>query len=136
MADLSALRDRIRERGLLAAGLAGLLFVERLQAAAPVDTGELRDSITLRAEPSYTGDVATVDVDVGAPHGRYQNDGTGIYGPKGSRIEGNPLLAFEWKGVKVIVHSVAGSPATHWWDNTATAETWRECVAAGLAAAS
>lgn len=106
----------------------GEATVTALQSRVGRRTGTLHDSIEA-GEPRDEGDSVTVEITVGAEHGKFRNEGTGVYGPTGRRIQGSPLLAFDWPaaGGLVIVHSVAGAPGDHWWDETL--KQWGSIVA-------
>lgn len=82
--------------------------------AAPVgETGELRDSVS--AEASGGAPVVTVHIEASSDHASYTDEGTPPH-----KIEGNPLLAFDWPkaGKFMIVHSVnhPGTPAQRWFE--------------------
>lgn len=117
--DTSALEAGLRRKAVEWAGQIGDGFVDYAKAGVSRRTGATADSIEHDA-PVENGDSVTVRCVCNEPSGQYQDEGTGIYGPTGQRIEGNPLLAFDWPaaGGLVIVHSVAGSPGTHFWSNT------------------
>lgn len=102
-------------------------FADEVRTTAPRATGEIADSVEVGGAVE-TGDEVHCSITVGAEHARYRDEGTGIYGPEGRRIEGNPLLAFDWPaaGGLVIVHSVAGSPGTHFWSNAV--QNWPNIV--------
>lgn len=106
----------------------GDAFVSRARDNAPRKTGTLAESIQADDPVVGSGSV-TVHVSVGEEYGSFQNTGTGIYGPTGQRIVpvSSPVLVFEADGGTVFARSVAGSPATHWWDNTI--EQWGSIVA-------
>jgi hypothetical protein len=107
-------------------------FVKEAQGRAPRRGGpgseHLAESIKhTNAVPSGSG--ATAHVEVGASYAQYNDEGVGVYGPKGTRIQGRPLLAFDWPaaGGTVIVRSVAGYPGSHFW--TQTVRNWPSIVA-------
>lgn len=79
----------------------------------------------------------TVVVESPEPSSRYQDEGTGIYGPEGERIYPNPrfradgtprVLRFYWPAAGGIVFatSVAGAPGSHFWSETIDA--WPQLV--------
>jgi hypothetical protein len=77
-----------------------------IQASAPVgETGELSREWETSTQPSGNGAVSTLRFT--AEHASYQDEGTDAH-----EIVGNPLLAFEWGGQTVIVHSVQ-HPGSH-----------------------
>jgi hypothetical protein len=61
----------------------------------PVDTGQLRSSITV--ELVQEGSVPMVRVGTNLPHGRYVEEGTGIYGPKGRPIRPTSASVLRWQ---------------------------------------
>lgn len=126
--DASGLVQAEREWAVDLGRRLGAATVTALQSRVGRKTGELHDSIEA-SEPVEEGDTVVVEITVGAAHGKWRNEGTGIYGPTGQRIRGNPLLAFDWPaaGGLVIVHSVAGAPGDHWWDETL--KQWGSIVA-------
>lgn len=108
---------------------AGQQLVELMQSRASRRSGTLAASI-MADDVVDDGARLTVRVHVDADYARYQDEGTGVYGPEGQRIQGNPLLAFDWPaaGGMVIVHSVAGSPGTHFW--TESLKSWPDILRA------
>ncbi len=98
---------------------------------APRDTGEMTNTLTVDNEDSDT----LIARRVGAPveYASWQNEGTGIYAGGGRIYPTNAkALHFYWRkmGVTVTFASVAGTPATHWWDNAIA--KWPDFVAAAL----
>lgn len=116
MADTSRLAAAVRARAAQRMEAAAQQLVDVMRSRASRRSGALADGIHIE---SVTDDGVRILVRVvsTAPYSRYQDEGTGVYGPEGRRIQGNPLLAFDWPaaGGLVIVHSVAGSPGTHFW---------------------
>jgi len=92
---------------------------ERVQAVArslaPVRTGRLRASITVRMVRVGGRPSAVVGTDV--PYARYQHDGTGIYRPGGTVIRPRTasVLRFVPSGGGGVVYAryVRGTPGTH-----------------------
>lgn len=86
------------------------------------DRGEpaLADSVEVLEIGSMTTQVAYT-----AEHATFTDEGTAPH-----EIRGNPLLAFEWEGQLVIVHSVQhpGTTGTRWWSDTMTDERWAEAL--------
>jgi hypothetical protein len=106
-------------------------FVERAKGRCSRRTGAEADSIA-GSDPVDAGDgLITWECWVGADYGKYQDEGTGIYGPEGKRITrpGGGPMAFDWPaaGGVVIVMSIAGAPGTHFW--TDTVADWPDIVA-------
>lgn len=94
------------------------------------DTGTLESSVTI-GEPAFSTRQAYINVsmDVGvAPYALFVEEGTGIYGPQGTRIY--PVtaraLVFEWGGETVAFASVAGMQPVRYWDQAL--ELWPEIV--------
>lgn len=118
---MSDLRDIITSYAEDKARELGDAFVDRARGYCSRRTGKLADSITAD-DPELHGTYVTVRVHVEEEYGKFQNEGTGIYGPTGQRIEPTnaQALAFDWPaaGGLVIVKSVRGSEATHFWDRT------------------
>lgn len=75
--------------------------------SAPVDTGALSRSGQVQTTASGTGAVSTLTYT--EEYASFLEDGTGPH-----VIEGNPLLAFQWGGQTVIVHSVNHPGSTKW----------------------
>lgn len=116
---MSVIEQRLQDLALAKADQIADAFVSAARGRCSRRTGALADSIqSLGAESTGTG--ASCFITVGEDYGVYQDQGTGVYGPEGAPIEGHPLLAFDWPaaGGKVIVHSVKGSPGTHFWSDT------------------
>lgn len=101
-------------------------MVEDTRQACSRRTGQLADSIG--ADPwQEEATRFTSTIRATAPYARFQNDGTGIFGPTGSRIyprKPGGVLAFDWPaaGGVVFARSVQGSPGTHFF----TGEDGRE----------
>lgn len=117
--DATGLERAFRENALVKCGLVRDGFVNGAQSRCSRRSGKLAASI-VGTEPVDAGTTIECTITVGEDYGLFQDQGTGIYGPEGQRIKGNPLLAFDWPaaGGLVIVHSVAGSPGTHFWTDT------------------
>ena len=141
MASAERLRDALRQRAYAVFTDAAEALRLRVEDAAPVDTGNLRTGITIGplSEDHHTlsATISAVAYSAeGYDYAKGQNEGTGIYGPRGQRIV--PVqakaLVFYWKKVgKVVVFpSVAGSPATHFWDYSVTEEAWSDALASSL----
>lgn len=60
-----------------------------------------------------------------AEHASFTDEGTVAH-----PIRGNPLLAFDWNGERVIVHSVnhPGTQGTRWWSDTMTDLGFQEAL--------
>lgn len=112
------LADRIRERALALVMVAADATVTATQNAAPVgETGNLRESIA-HAQPVVNDPYITCTIEASAEYAAYVDRGTGIFGPSGAPITGNPFLAFRWPrmGPGIFVfRSVKGSPAKNFF---------------------
>lgn len=88
------------------------LIVAEVKARAPVDGGELRDSVTLKLND---GGLSAV-VHVGAFYAIYVNYGTGIYaeGPGGSRAKTIPWTYWSVKYNRWVTTS--GMRAQEFWE--------------------
>lgn len=119
----------MREIGMTGMSRMTTEFVDRAQSRVSRRTGNTAASIHA-TDPVDLGNAIEARILVDEESGKYQDEGTGIYGPEGQPIQGNPLLAFDWPaaGGLVIVHSVKGSPGTHFW--TRTVEDWPDIVRA------
>jgi len=104
-------------------------LVTTAQNNASRRTGNLADSITNEGAV-LAGDNVRAHVVVEAEYGRYQDEGTGIYGPEGQVItpkHGN-VLVFDWPAAGGIVFAtyVRGSEPTRFW--TKAIEAWPQIV--------
>lgn len=104
-------------------------FVSEVQSNASRRTGKTAESVQADT-PEVSRDLVTVHVEVHEPSGRYQDEGTGIYGPEGTRIypKHAKALRFDWPaaGGIVIVRSVAGMEGTRFWSRAV--ESWPTIV--------
>lgn len=88
----------------------------------PVDTGRLADSKKVESSGPLSAVIAfDAETDAGEGYGSFSDQGTPPH-----LIVGNPLLAFEWHGQLVIVHSVQhpGNVGTGWFSDNVTDDTW------------
>ena len=86
-----------------------------VQLSAPIgQTGRLSQDWDVTTDGGGTG--ATSTLKFNADYASYVDEGTSPH-----PIHGNPLLAFEWGGVTVIVHSVnhPGTTATNFFTDKA-----------------
>jgi hypothetical protein len=127
--DVSGVTRLVREHGRTIAESIGSTFVNKAQGLAPRRTGAGADSIAVEAVDD-NGDVYVVRIVVGEVYMKYQNEGTGIYGPEGTPIvpRNARVLVFDSAimGGLVFAPSVKGTEPTHWWDRTIDA--WPEIV--------
>lgn len=95
-------------------------FVARAKMRAPRASGELWNNIS-RGYGALNGSSTTVAVDAEVEHASWIDEGTGIYGPTGSRIypKSAKALVFYWPSVgkTVAFASVAGIPPTRFWSD-------------------
>ncbi len=91
-----------------------------LDDVRPYRDGELAASETLADFGRLHTEIAYT-----AEHASYTDEGTSPH-----KIEGNPLLAFDWDGDFVIVHSVnhPGTQGTRWFSDTMTDSTWGDAL--------
>lgn len=112
MADTTGLRELIERYAAEVGDVVRDELEEATKTAAPVKTGEMRDEITVTVSAG-SGQVAW-EVDSPAEQSSFTDEGTQAH-----RIQGNPLLAFDWPqaGGLVIVRSVnhPGTQGTHWF---------------------
>ncbi len=113
------------------------VFVEAQQTlgddareAAPVDTGELRESLELVVNGG--GTVVFGSIAFTAPQAGWTSEGTAAH-----RVEGNPLV-FEVGGVTIFATfaDIPAYPGTHWFENAVNDGTWTQHVQAALEALS
>lgn len=108
--DTSALTASILQAAPTICDEAAVLMGSDIDVTAPVDEGELVASREISTQA--TGDGAVSTLRYTAEHASWNDEGTGPH-----TIEGNPLLAFQWGGQTVIVHSVEhpGSTKNKGW---------------------
>jgi hypothetical protein len=130
MMDTAALADRVRQAALDRGQRLGEAFVNAAQNNAPRRTGAGADSIVIDGV-SESAHGVVVRIVVGEIYMRYQNEGTGIYGPEGTPIVPHGhVLVFDWfaAGGVVFATHVRGTEPTHWWDRTIA--QWPDIVGA------
>lgn len=127
--DTTALRLAILDAAPVICDDAARLRESDIAAAAPIDTGALSQSGEVQTTP--TGDGAVSVIRFTEEYAGYLDEGTGPH-----TITGNPLLAFEWGGQTVIVHSVQHPGSTKhkgWFTDRAGDEgLWALAVQASL----
>lgn len=76
---------------------------------APHDHGQLQQSISVKG-PVMTADNIFATVSTDLKYGRYQEEGTGIYGPKGTPIrpKNGKVLAWKKNGKWIFAREVSG----------------------------
>lgn len=126
MADLSDLIAQIENVGAEAFVNGQQALGEEAQAAAPVVTGELRDSLELTV--GGVGSTVTGTIAFLAPQAGWTNDGT-----RPHEITGDPLV-FEVGGQTVFVTRVShpGYAGSEWFDKAVTDDTWAAAVQQAL----
>lgn len=131
------LKDRIREHALALVQRAADLAVTDTQAHMSRRTGASADSVT-HTQPALQEPYVVCEISVGEPSARWQDEGTGIYGPENRRITPSRpggVLVFDWPaaGGVVFARSVAGSPGKHFFTEPMPAR-WASCLAASAGA--
>jgi hypothetical protein len=115
-ADMTALTQAIIAAAPTICDEAAHLREADIAAAAPIDTGALSQSGTVDTQGTADGAVSTLKFT--EEYAGFLDEGTGPH-----EIAGNPLLAFEWGGQTVIVHSVQHPGSTKhkgWFTDRAT----------------
>jgi hypothetical protein len=124
------LERALAERAADLAERLGANFVDEARRRVHRRTGETWAQIQAHPPVIAPGKV-TVTVESAAESSRYQDEGTGIYGPEGRRITAlrpGGVLRFDWPaaGGIVFARSVAGSPGSHFW--TEALRAWPQIV--------
>lgn len=131
-ADLSGTRARLQQRAVTIVTRAADVAVELTREAASRRGGALADSITHTQPALIDEGLVGCQISVGVPYGRWQDEGTGIYGPTGARIFPRTarVLRFDWPaaGGVVFARSVAGAPGRHFFHEPMPAR-WRTALA-------
>lgn len=117
------MEQQLREQCRLNLPLVGQLMVDDTRQACSRRTGALADSVQCddwADEGSRFTSVISAGRGLDNPDvARFQDEGTGIYGPGGMRIypASASVLVFDWPaaGGKVFAASVAGAPGTHFF---------------------
>jgi hypothetical protein len=118
-------------------------MVDAVSEDAPRDSGVLKSSIG-EAGRSTAGTRLSTQLVVPVEYASWQDEGTGIYGPKGTpiRAKGGGVLAWEVTGRRaagaaqtasgmVFARSVRGAPATKFWSRNVTPDGWRAALLDG-----
>lgn len=125
MADLTAVRNQVRNRATFAVSDSSRRLESTLKATSPRKTGELQGSTTVRAD----GLVATARAT--ATHASFVREGTRphVIRPKRGR-----LLSFYWPvtGRQMFLPRVnhPGTRSNDWWDRGL--RQWQDFLADGL----
>lgn len=106
------------------------------QAHASRRTGATADGIS-HTEPAAGDAYVSCQIVSAEPSSRWQDEGTGIYGPTGMRIFPThaKALRFDWPAAGGVVYakSVAGSPGKHFFTEPMPAR-WAASLAASAGA--
>jgi hypothetical protein len=125
------LGERLKPHWVDLAREAGQLAVTQTQAAVSRRSGALFDGIST-SEPALEDTRVTQQITSAADYSKFQDDGTGIYGPTGARIfpKTAKVLRFDSPaaGGIVFARSVAGSPGRHFFSEPMAAR-WHDCLA-------
>lgn len=125
------LAERIKAHGVDLVQQANPVLVEIVREGISRRTGALADGVQT-SDPGLADTQVRSTIESRAPYSRYQDEGTGIYGPTGARIFPThaKVLRFDSPAAGGIVYarSVAGAPGTHFWDKVPAA--WHEALAA------
>lgn len=133
MGALDQLRERIQDHAVEVATRAIDLTVQRTKDATSRRTGATEAGIS-GAQPVLNDTWVTTEIVSAEPSSKWQDEGTGIYGPTGMRIR--PLRAKALRfdspilGI-VFATSVAGSPGKHFFHEPMP-DRWREALAESL----
>lgn len=125
----AALERKVRDYAEAQTVKAAEAFVTLCRSNMPRRTGAMAESVQVDSiYESRSGYTARIVVD--SPYARFQNEGTGIYGPDGAPItpkSGN-VLVFDGIGGMVFARSVRGTEPTHFWERTI--ERWPDILGA------
>lgn len=125
------LAERVKTHAIALARLADQLTVTETQAAASRRTGALVEGISA-TEPTLEGTRVTSTITSAAPYSKFQDEGTGLYGPTGARIFPKTAKALRFDspaaGGIVFARSVAGAPGRHFWAEPLPAR-WHDALA-------
>lgn len=105
-------RDEVEKRVKQIVVETAQLIKAEVQTRMPVDSGELRDSITLKISDGGL----SASIHIGAEHAIYVNYGTGIYaeGPGGSRAKKIPWTYWSPKLNRFV--RTSGMRAQEFWE--------------------
>lgn len=131
------LRTHVQAHALDLVDRALEVTVNNTKAAASRRSGTLADGISA-SQPALAETRIQAEIISAADYSRFQDDGTGIYGPTGARIfpRTAKALRFDWPaaGGIVFAKSIAGSPGTHFFHEPMGAR-WHDALFESSAAA-
>jgi hypothetical protein len=127
--DIAKMEALVREHAAAKAVEAAEAFVAVVRSLAPRRSGDLAASV--EADRIYdTPSGTTAVIVVSSPYARFQNEGTGIYGPEGTPIvpKNGQFLVFPKKigGGLVFTREVRGTEPTHFWERSI--ERWPDIL--------
>lgn len=126
--DVERIKRLVLDSALRRAEALGEAFVQQARAYAPRRTGAGADSIEV-ATIDATPNGVRIRIAVGEQYMKWQNEGTGIYGPSGQPITPHKqggVLVFDGVGGIVFARQVRGTEPTHFWERTIDA--WPQIV--------
>lgn len=121
--DVDRIKRLVELHALARAEQIGDAFVRTAQAFAPRRTGAGADSIEV-ATVEATSSGVRIRVVVGEQYMKWQNEGTGVFGPRGQPIKPHRrggVLVFDGIGGVVFAREVKGTEPTHFWERTVDA---------------
>lgn len=131
MSVVDQLAERVRAHSVALAREAGQLVETQTKAAASRRTGALAEGIST-TEPTLQDTRVSQRITSAADYSKFQDQGTGIFGPSGARIFPKTAKAFRFDspaaGGIVFARSIAGSPGRHFW--SPLPERWHDALAA------
>lgn len=130
MANLDGLRNAVIERAVARTTRAAGAAVDATRAAASRRSGALAESIE-HSTPVVSGERVLTEISATSDHARFQDEGTGIYGPRGARIFPTTAKVLRFyspaAGKVIFARSVAGAPGTHFFHQPMAAR-WRDAL--------
>jgi hypothetical protein len=128
---IDQLRSHIQDHAVELATRAVQVTVADTQAHASRRSGDLAAGISA-TPPALNDTQVQSQITSAADYSKFQDEGTGIYGPNQARIfpKTAKVLRFDWPaaGGIVFAKSVAGAPGTHFFHD-AMPTRWHEAIA-------
>jgi hypothetical protein len=125
------LRDHVQQHALNLVDRALDVTVADTQAHASRRSGDLAAGVSATG-PVLNDTQVQAQIISAADYSKFQDEGTGVFGPTGSRIfpKTAKALRFDWPaaGGIVFAKSVAGSPGTHFFHEPMP-ERWHNAIA-------